>query len=113
MLRVMLQKILKVMEEGRRITLEELAEECGTTPAMLSAMMENLVRQGRLKKGSLSAAGSGEGSSCDDDSEAGHSCDVHSSAGKTTCRGCAGGCGCCETESIMDFFELADAESEI
>ncbi len=106
----MLEKILKVMKEGRRITLEELAEECGTTPAMLSAMMENLVRQGRLKKGTFSAK-SVEDNACAHYSGTGGT--AHPNAGQLACRGCSGNCGCCQTESIMDFFELTEAESEI
>ncbi len=87
----MLEKILKIMESGNRITVEDLADKLDTTPSMISAMMENLVRQGFLKKSKISA----------------HS---HSGTEGSSCAGCSGCCVSSDEESIMEIFELVEKE---
>ncbi len=83
----MLEEILKIMESGNRITVEDLADKLETTPSMISAMMENLVRQGFLKKSKISA----------------HS---HDGTEGSSCAGCSGNCVSGDTESVIEIFEL-------
>ena len=58
----MLKQILDCLADGRSWTVETLAGELGTTPEMVTAMLDQLVRQGYLKP--VGGACSGECASC-------------------------------------------------
>ena len=58
----MLKQILDRVADGRSWTVETLAGELGTTPEMVTAMIDQLVRQGYLKP--VSGACGGGCASC-------------------------------------------------
>ena len=46
----MLNQLLTHIQEGQGLSVEELAEELGTSPSMVTAMLGTLTRQGYLGK---------------------------------------------------------------
>ena len=58
----MLRQLVDRIAQGRSWTVEELAGELGTTPQLVTAMLEDLARRGYLKP--VGAACSGACASC-------------------------------------------------
>jgi predicted ArsR family transcriptional regulator len=60
----MLQRLLAILREGRSHTIGDLAEELGTSPSLVEAMMENLSLLGYLRQVEAASGCSQECSCC-------------------------------------------------